>query len=106
MAEPTREPVPPPTIAPQTVDVMPPPVPQQPIKLQAANVGDVRAATIYQWRCSKGHLAPIIGMVFSAYQVSNDPEHVRGPLRDRRYCAICLFEALDKLGVSEVERVD
>ena len=83
-----------------------PRVPTTPISLEQPNVGDLRSATIYQWRCQKGHLAPIIGMVFSAYQVSNDPEHVRGPLRDRRFCFQCLTEALDKLGVSEVERVD
>jgi hypothetical protein len=60
-----------------------------------------QAVSTVEWRCRKGHVGPTIGLLFSAallLESDNVP-------RERRYCFQCLIEALDKLGVSEVERV-
>jgi hypothetical protein len=47
----------------------------------------------------------MIGMVFSAAMLGTRPDN-QGALRERRFCYVCLVETLDKLEVSEVERVE
>jgi hypothetical protein len=79
-------------------------VPTTPITLEQSHVGDPMP-NVYQWRCTKGHVAPLIGMVFSAAMLGTT-EANRGALRERRFCFICMVEAWDKLGISEVERVE
>jgi len=98
--QPSRPPEPTPT------EITPPPTPTSSPRLEQVAVGDARPPTIYQWQCQKGHVAPMIGLVLSTAMLQGVTDTQKGTLRDRRFCFQCLTEALDKLGVSEVERVD
>jgi len=90
---------------PTPLEITPPPTPTSSPRLTQVAIAEPQP-TIYQWKCSKGHVAPMIGLVLSTAMLAGVTDTQRGTLRDRRFCFQCLTEALDKLGVSEVERVD
>jgi hypothetical protein len=87
------------TTAKNPAPIAPAPPPEQPM------VKPPQIISVY--RCAKGHTSPAIGLYFSAAMLSAPPDQAQTPIaRDRRYCFVCLIEALHTLGVSEVERLE
>jgi len=90
---------PPPPVA---LEITPPPTPTSTPRLEQVMIPEPTLAA--QWKCTRGHVTPAIGLMFSAAMFGGDPN--KGVLRDRKFCAVCLFEFLDKSGVSEVQRLE
>ena len=93
------DPTPPP---PESLPVFEPPRPSVTPRLEQVMIPE--PTLVAQWTCTRGHRTPAIGLMFSAAMFGSDPS--RGPLRERKFCAICLFEFFDKSGVSEVQRLE
>ena len=91
---------------PVPIETSNPPTPASTPMLEQVAIGDPRPPSVYTWKCQKGHVAPMIGMVFSAALLGDVSGQTQARFRDRKFCFVCLVEAFDKLGVSEVERVE